>query len=104
MFPGCHASLKSWLAPFKELINTLKGETEILVTKSIFKLSQETLFKTAIENWIKRLTVNFINKSYFLYDKSNLIKETLITDINTRVLMYGSISYFVEIKNQNTIF
>ena len=50
------------------------------------------------------MTVNFINESYFLYDKSNLIKETFITEINKIVLIYGSISYFAERKQENKIF
>ena len=62
------------------------------------------LVKTAIENCIRRLTVNFINESHFLYDKSNLIKETFIIEINKIVLIYGSISYFAERKQENEIF
>ena len=34
----------------------------------------------------------FVNKSYFLYDKSNLIKNTYITALNKTI--YGSFSYF----------
>ena len=33
-----------------------------------------------------------VNKSYFLYDKSNLIKNTYITALNKTI--YGSFSYF----------
>ena len=45
----------------------------------------------------------FINESYFLYHKSNLIKETYITALNKRVSIYGSISYFNK-KTENEIF
>ena len=45
------------------------------------------------------MTVNFINESHFLYDKSNLIKETFIK-INKIVLIYGSINYFVAKKKK----
>ena len=37
---------------------------------------------------------NFINESYFLYDKSNLVKESYITAKNKKVSLYGSTSYF----------
>ena len=36
----------------------------------------------------------YINESYFLYDKSDLIKETFITEPNKKMPIYGSISYF----------
>ena len=45
----------------------------------------------------------FINKTYFLYDKSDLIKETYITVLNKKVSIYGSISYFNKIT-ENEIF
>ena len=45
----------------------------------------------------------FINESYFLYDKSDLIKETYITALNKKVLIYGSASYFDK-KTENEIF
>ena len=44
-----------------------------------------------------------MNESYFLYDKSNFIKETFITEINKKILTYGSISYFGK-KAENEIF
>ena len=39
-------------------------------------------------------TKNFINESYFLYDKSNLIKKTYITALHKQIALYGSFSYF----------
>ena len=39
-------------------------------------------------------TTNFINESYLLYDKSNLIKNTFVTTINKQLSLYGSFSYF----------
>ena len=44
-------------------------------------------------NYRKKLFSDFIEESYFLYDKSNLIKES-ITEINKLISIYGSISYF----------
>ena len=47
-----------------------------------------------VENYKNKLLVNCINESCFLYDKSDLIKKTNITELNRKVLSYGSISYF----------
>ena len=47
-------------------------------------------------------TKNFINESFFLYDKSNTIKKTFITALNKQLSIYGSFSYFsgnTSIKN-----
>ena len=37
---------------------------------------------------------NFINESYFLYNKSFLIKKTFVTAINKTMSIYGSFSHF----------
>ena len=42
-------------------------------------------------------------KRYFLYNKSDLIKETFITALNKKISIYGSISYFNN-KTENEIF
>ena len=58
----------------------------------------------AIDNYIKKLTVNFINKSYFLYEKSNFIKETFITELNNKIIIYGFISYYNKKKQKTKYF
>ena len=50
--------------------------------------------KTAIENYINKITVGFLNESYFFYDKSNVIEQTFVTEINKLISVYGSISFF----------
>ena len=50
-----------------------------------------------------QLTTNFVNESYFLSDKSELIKETYIRKLKKKILIYGSISYFNK-KTENEIF
>ena len=35
-----------------------------------------------------------MNESYFLYNKSNMIEQTFVTEINKLIPVYGSISYF----------
>ena len=66
MFPRIQKGLQELSS--SELVNKTEAETKSIVSKDIFKLPQETLVKTAIDNYIKKLTVNFINESYFLYD------------------------------------
>ena len=41
-------------------------------------------------------TKNFINESYFLHDKRNLIEKTFVTAINKQLSLYGSFGYFSE--------
>ena len=62
----------------------------MLNPKDNFKIPQENLVKTAIQNYIKKLTVSLVNESYFLYDRSNLIEPTFITEINKLISIYGS--------------
>ena len=66
--------LQNLLTLKDNLINEMTPEKINLFSKNIFKISQETLVKTAIDNYIKKLTVSFVNESYFLYDKSNIIE------------------------------
>ena len=47
--------------------------------------------------------VYYINENYFLYDKSDLIKETFIAALNKKILIFGSISFFNK-KTENEIF
>ena len=97
--------LKKTITPPPDLINNSGGtEEEIFAaSKEIFKLPQEKLVETALGNCREKLTTNFVNESYFLYDESNLIKETYITELNKKILIYGSISYFNK-KTENEIF
>ena len=39
-------------------------------------------------------TKQFINESYFLYDKGFLIKKTFITAIKKTISIHGSLSHF----------
>ena len=96
--------LQKTITPSPELINSMGGFEEMsIISKEIFKVPQEKLVKTAIDSYIKKLTVDFIYESYFLYDKINFIKETFITEINKKILIYSSISYFGK-KTENEIF
>lgn len=77
------------------MINETSPEVVNAISKDIFKLPQELLVRTAIENYIKKTKgVSFVTESYFLYDRSNLIEPTFITEINKLISIYGSISFF----------
>ena len=79
--------LENLLTPKDNLINETAPQKINLLSKNIFKLPQETLVKTGINNYMKKLTVSFVNEIYFLYDKSNLIKQTFVTEMN-KLLFY----------------
>ena len=42
---------------------------------------------------------NLVQDSYFIYDHSNLVKKSLITEPNQFISIYESVSYFDEKKN-----
>ena len=52
-----------------------------------------------VENFIKK--TQFIQGSYFLYDKGNVIKRSFITELNKFLSIYGSVSYFGQKKTIN---
>ena len=100
-FPDSKDPIKSLITPSS--INKVSGTEEGPVpSKESFNL-QEKPIRVAIENYNNKLLVNYINESSFLYDKSDLIKETYIIELNRKVLIYGSISYFNK-KTENEIF
>ena len=86
--------LKHLLTAKSDLLNDTIPKTINSFPKNIFKILQETFVKTAIDNYINKLTVSFVNKSYFLYNKSNMINQTFRTEINKLIFLYVSISYF----------
>ena len=88
--------LKKLITLPPDLINKPRGTDEEMFAapKEIFKLSQEKLVETALRNYREKLPTNFVNESYFLSDKSELIKETYIRKLKKKILIYGSISYF----------
>ena len=63
-FRKSQGSLQELLIPSSELIN--KREIKTKGSKDIFKLPQDMLVKTGINNYIKKLTINVINESCLL--------------------------------------
>ena len=88
--------MNNLLKPSDGLINDFaNGCTEQV--DNIF--TNEKIFnQTSLEQKIKEFkavpTKEFIDESFFLYDKSNVIKRTFITALNKELSLYGSISYF----------
>ena len=82
------------MTPKDDLINIELGleELENGLTPEFFPEKKEIEEKIAEFNAVS--TKQFINESYFLYDKSFLIKKTFVTAINKTKSVYGSFSHF----------
>ena len=78
-------SLKNLFQPTPSLLNTESGteETSTVPTQYSFYSGQQPIEEsmTSYDNVPKKY---FINESYFLYDKSELIKETYIAALNKK--------------------
>ena len=81
-FPDLSDSLKTLFEPSQDLINNETGTEEIssISTQDSF-FPQQKAVEDAVNNLNDVSKKHFINESYFLYDKSDLIKETFITAI-----------------------
>ena len=93
--------LQNLVSPMDNLFNKTASEVMAVINKEIFKLPQELLIKTAIECYIKKLTVSFVFESYFLYDKNSGIEPTLITETNKLISVYGSVSYWQNSESES---
>ena len=89
------------MEPSPGLINENTGieETSSVPAHASFFPEQKAI-EDAIKNYKNVPVVHYINESYFLYDKNDLIKETFITALNKKILIYGSISYFNKKKQK----
>ena len=104
IFPNLENSLKKFIEPSPTLITTESGqeETTTVLTRDIFSPEYKGI-EDDIKNYKNTPTTHYINESYFLYDKSNLVRDIFITARNKNILIYGSISYFNK-KTENEIF
>ena len=95
MFPNASAKLKEHLLPSKNLLNVTSGTEEVdnvLTQNDLFPIQKN--IKDKINEYNSTSEKNFVNESYFLYDKSNLILDIFITALNKKISIYGSFSYF----------
>ena len=84
------------LNPSNDLINVESGLEEVentLIDELFYSVKK---IKEKIEEFKAIPIKHFINESYFLYNKNNLIKKKFITAINKQLSLYGSFSYFSE--------
>lgn len=98
-FPNLTNSQKILFEPSADLINKESGteETPSVPTQILFYSSQKTV------EIATKICKYYINGSYFLHDKSESIKETIITVINKKISIYGSISYFNKKKEKEVL-
>ena len=89
----------SFKRAFDEINDVLKSPTDNWNGDKKRKelIRQQTFALFPLANYRKKLFSDFIEESYFLYDKSNLIIESFLTEINKLISIYGSISYFGKI-------
>ena len=94
-FPKVKAAISDILNPTKNLLNIENGleEASNSFNSEHFFPTKENI-KDKIAQYNNFPTKDFVNESYFLYDKSNLIKKTFVTAINKTLSIYGSSSYF----------
>ena len=96
--------MKEHLLPSKHLISITSGTEEVdnvLTQTDFFPLAKD--IKNKIDEYNLVPEKKFINESYFLYDKSNLILDTFITALNKKISIYGSFSYFQDKTEEEKI-
>ena len=102
-YPNLSTLLKNFFQPSHNLLNIESGTEEastVPAEYSFYPVRQQ--IEEKIKEYDAVPSKNFINKSYFLYDKSGLIKESYITAKNKKFSLYGSTSYFNR-KTENEI-
>ena len=94
-FPKAKASISDILNPTKNLFNIENGleEASNSFISEIFSPNKENI-EDEIAEYNNFPTKHFVNETYFLYDESNLIKQTFVTAINKTLSLYGSFSFF----------
>ena len=87
-FPKAKTAISDILNPTKNLLNIENGLEEASNSFS------SELFFPKIAEYNNFPTKDFVNESYFLYDKSNLIKKIFVTAVNKTLSIYDSFSCF----------
>ena len=63
----------------------------------------QNVIEDSIKNYKNIPIKYYINESYFLYNKSDLIKDRFITALNKKRSLYHSISYFNKKNRKRNI-
>ena len=82
----------------QDLINKDRNTELLLPQNKTLLFPEQKVIEDSIKNYKNVSIKNYINESYFLNNKSDLIKETFITALNIKISIYGSISYFNKKK------
>ena len=82
----------------QDLINKDRNTELLLPQNKTLLFPEQKVIEDSIKNYKNVSIKNCINESYFLNNKSDLIKETFITALNIKISIYGSISYFNKKK------
>ena len=96
-FKKSPSTINDILKPTDNLINDFQNDNTEEVNNSCLSTNiffDEKTFKEKVEEFKAILKKEFINESFFLYDKSNTIKSIFITALNKEISIYGSLSYF----------
>ena len=85
IFPNLENSLKKFLEPSPTLTKSESGqeETTTVPTRDIFSPGYKGI-EDNIKNHKNTPTTHYIKESYFLYNKKDLIKDTLMTALNKK--------------------
>ena len=97
-FPKAKTSISDILNPTKNLLNIENGleEASNSFSSELFFPTKENI-EDKIAEYNNFPTKDFVNEIYFLYDKSNLIKQTFVTAIN-KTLFYMVLLAIFQVK------
>ena len=97
-FPKAKTSISDILNPTKNLLNIENGleEASNSFNSELFFPTKENI-EDKIAEYNNFPTKDFVNEIYFLYDKSNLIKQTFVTAIN-KTLFYMVLLAIFQVK------
>ena len=101
VFKDAPVKINNLLKPSGNLINDFANDNKedfhhSLITNIFFDVDT---FKKKVKEYGEIELKEFINQSFFLYDKSNTIKKTFITALNKEISIHGSFSFFSGKKN-----
>ena len=90
-FPNINQKPFDILRPTEDILNT--GKETVPISADDFNFFEDVEIEKSLTG------TQFMQDSYFLYNKSNLIKRSFITELNKFISIYGSISCFDSKKN-----